>query len=151
LSVLSDDKIVLHFPDGLNLILPSESGWTEAPKVLAVLFYWTVSSEKGSIAMRKLLTLKNEATPPRLSDSAGPLNCSDAGSGSGNGLTLPQVAREEKSLSENNSSLPYVVTEYWVNVQRDGAERKFAQEPMYCLTLHVWVCGDREYTATFHS
>jgi hypothetical protein len=64
--------------------------------------------------------------------------------------TLLPVAKEKKTRSEKHTGLPYGVTEYWINVQRDGSERKFAQEPMDCLTLHVWACGDREYTATFH-
>lgn len=98
---------------------------------------------------RKLLTLKNEAVPPRFSDLAGPLNCAEDASGSGNGDTLPPVVTEKPS-SEEKPDPPPGVTEYWLNVQRDGTERKFAQEPLDCLTLHVWVYGDREYTATFH-
>jgi hypothetical protein len=114
--------------------------------------------------MRKLLTLKTkaktdrakteEAPPLGLSDqAAGPLNCAGV---TGNGRILPEAAKKESPISgkknEASSGLPPGVSEHWVHILRghDRIEQRYAEEPSDRLSLHVWVCGDREYTATHH-
>jgi hypothetical protein len=110
--------------------------------------------------MRKLLTLKTkakteEAPPLGLSDqAAGPLNCAGV---TGNGRILPEAAKKESPKNEKNDAsgpagLPPGVTEHWIHVLRghDRIEQRYAEEPSDRLSLHVWVYGDREYTATHH-